>query len=84
MMIRFLSQAVDYPPNANAGDDVLITLPENSINLYANASSDDKGIASYEWKPKTEGFSADVEVRLSSSSQLAREGHSNGCNIKLL
>ena len=65
MMIRFLSQAVDYPPNANAGDDVLITLPENSVNLYANASSDDKGIASYEWKPKTEGFSADVEVRLS-------------------
>ena len=76
MMMRFLSQAVDYPPNANAGDDVLITLPENSVNLYANASSDDKGIASYEWKPKTEGFSADVEVSMLSfisSYKLARK-----------
>ncbi|CAI9721075.1 dyslexia-associated KIAA0319 isoform X2 [Octopus vulgaris] len=39
----------DYRPTANAGSDVVINLPENSVTLYGNASTDDKGIVSYEW-----------------------------------
>ncbi|ESO82295.1 hypothetical protein LOTGIDRAFT_176294, partial [Lottia gigantea] len=39
----------DYPPKANAGSDVVIHLPVKSVILYGNASTDDKGIVSYEW-----------------------------------
>ncbi|KAK3087314.1 hypothetical protein FSP39_004539 [Pinctada imbricata] len=39
----------DYPPKANAGSDVVIYLPQDSVILYGNQSTDDKGIKSYEW-----------------------------------
>jgi hypothetical protein len=31
----------DYPPVARAGNDVVITLPENFVTLYGNGSTDD-------------------------------------------
>lgn len=39
----------DYPPVARAGNDLVIVLPVNQVTLYANGSTDDKGIVSYEW-----------------------------------
>ncbi|CAL1530068.1 unnamed protein product [Lymnaea stagnalis] len=39
----------DYPPQADAGSDVVIHLPQNSLNLFGNSSSDDKGTLLYEW-----------------------------------
>nr|CAG4651576.1 EOG090X00QS [Triops cancriformis] len=39
----------DYPPQANAGPDVIVYLPQNSIVLNGSLSADDRGIASYEW-----------------------------------
>uniref|UniRef100_A0A8C4NMS8 KIAA0319 like n=1 Tax=Eptatretus burgeri TaxID=7764 RepID=A0A8C4NMS8_EPTBU len=44
-----VSKAVDYPPTANAGPNQEITLPQNSIILNGNQSSDDHGIVSFEW-----------------------------------
>ncbi|KAM5248294.1 dyslexia-associated protein KIAA0319-like protein homolog [Ctenodactylus gundi] len=44
-----VNKAVDYPPVANAGPNQVITLPQNSITLFGNQSTDDHGIASYEW-----------------------------------
>ena len=32
----------DYPPTANAGDPILIHLPNNEVTLSAKKSSDDK------------------------------------------
>ena len=39
----------DYPPKADAGSNQVIFLPQNSIDLYGNKSSDDKGEIKYEW-----------------------------------
>ena len=43
------SSEKDYPPRADAGSDQVIFLPQNSLNLYGNKSSDDKGDIEYEW-----------------------------------
>ncbi|XP_055979011.1 dyslexia-associated protein KIAA0319-like protein homolog isoform X2 [Sorex fumeus] len=52
-----VNKAVDYPPVANAGPIQVITLPQNSITLYGNQSTDDHGISSYEWSlsPSSKG-----------------------------
>ncbi|XP_039275783.1 dyslexia-associated protein KIAA0319-like [Nilaparvata lugens] len=39
----------DYPPVANAGQDIIIYLPHNSVTLNGSLSTDDKGIDSWEW-----------------------------------
>ncbi|CAG2163622.1 unnamed protein product [Oppiella nova] len=40
---------IDYPPTANAGQDQIIFLPQNDITLMGNQSTDDKGIALWQW-----------------------------------
>jgi hypothetical protein len=45
---------VDYPPQANAGSNIIINLPQNSVTLYGNKSTDDHGIVSYEWIKKSD------------------------------
>ncbi|KAM6413100.1 dyslexia-associated protein KIAA0319 homolog [Pluvialis apricaria] len=52
-----VSKPVDYPPIANAGPNQAVTLPQNSITLNGNQSSDDHEIVSYEWSlsPKSKG-----------------------------
>ncbi|XP_052086040.1 dyslexia-associated protein KIAA0319-like protein isoform X6 [Mytilus californianus] len=51
----------DYPPKANAGSDVVIHLPQNSVILNGNLSTDDKGIAEYEWiKAADDKLTADM------------------------
>lgn len=37
-------------PVANAGNDLTITLPDNSVELDGSNSSDDKAISTYQWK----------------------------------
>lgn len=39
----------DYPPEANAGADIIVHLPQNKVTLNGNLSSDDHGITSWEW-----------------------------------
>lgn len=39
----------DYPPEANAGADIIVHLPQNNVTLNGNLSSDDHGITSWEW-----------------------------------
>ncbi|XP_008067386.1 dyslexia-associated protein KIAA0319-like protein homolog [Carlito syrichta] len=52
-----VNKAVDYLPVANAGPNQVITLPQNSITLFGNQSTDDHGITSYEWSlsPSSKG-----------------------------
>lgn len=57
-------QEVDYPPTANAGDDIVVNLPVNYVTLYGNTSTDDKGIHSYEWKATDTDSTTDLEVSL--------------------
>ncbi|XP_033727341.1 dyslexia-associated protein KIAA0319-like protein isoform X2 [Pecten maximus] len=52
---------LDYPPKANAGSDIIIRLPQNTVNLCGNMSTDDKGIVSYEWiKSADDKLTADM------------------------
>ncbi|XP_070312324.1 dyslexia-associated protein KIAA0319 homolog isoform X3 [Odocoileus virginianus] len=44
-----INSDMDYPPVANAGPNQTITLPQNSITLNGNQSSDDHQIVLYEW-----------------------------------
>lgn len=59
----------DYPPVARAGNDVVIVLPVDHVTLYANGSTDDKGIVSYEWS-KTPSSPAVGDMQGTSSQTL--------------
>lgn len=43
------STAQDFPPKANAGDDVTIQLPKNNVELDGSRSNDDVKIVDYSW-----------------------------------
>lgn len=60
-----VNSAVDYPPVANAGPNQTITLPQNSITLNGNQSSDDHQIVLYEWSlvPGSENQEVAMQVR---------------------
>ena len=61
----------DYPPTANAGEDLIIYLPKNKVTLHGNQSSDDHGIVTWEWtRSDTQAIAADTKV-----------SHSAGQNI---
>ncbi|XP_037080351.1 dyslexia-associated protein KIAA0319-like protein, partial [Pollicipes pollicipes] len=54
---------IDYAPQANAGEDVIVYLPNSVATLLGNASTDDKGIVSYEWTkaPGSEDKAVDMQ-----------------------
>ncbi|CAB4064179.1 unnamed protein product [Lepeophtheirus salmonis] len=53
----------DYPPTANAGEDIIIYLPQDNVILNGNRSTDDHGIVSWEWKraPSDTDLAADIQ-----------------------
>ena len=61
---------MDYPPVANAGPNQTITLPQNSITLNGNQSSDDHQIVLYEWSLVPGSESKEVAMQVSSPSCL--------------
>lgn len=42
-------KGIDYPPEANAGPNVIVYLPHNSVTLNGSLSTDDREIVSWEW-----------------------------------
>lgn len=42
-------EEIDYPPQANAGADVILYLPHNNITLNGTLSTDDHQIVQWEW-----------------------------------
>ncbi|GFO01867.1 dyslexia-associated protein kiaa0319-like protein, partial [Plakobranchus ocellatus] len=44
-----INKEKDYPPRADAGSNQVVFLPKNSLDLFGNKSSDDKGEITYEW-----------------------------------
>ncbi|XP_052224327.1 uncharacterized protein LOC127839977 [Dreissena polymorpha] len=44
------TEAPDFPPNADAGPNVTIQLPLDSLALNGSNSSDDRAIVSYKWR----------------------------------
>ncbi|KAK4299125.1 hypothetical protein Pmani_028567 [Petrolisthes manimaculis] len=69
----------DYPPTANAGGDKIIYLPQTETILYGNSSTDDHGIAEWEWTkgPKDSGKAVDMQDTRTPFLRLSNleEGH---------
>ncbi|GAB1298018.1 Dyslexia-associated protein KIAA0319 homolog [Apodemus speciosus] len=61
--VLIIRGAVDYPPVANAGPNQTITLPQNTIILNGNQSSDDHQIVLYEWFPDPGGESKEMVMQ---------------------
>ena len=57
-------KVTDYPPEANAGQDIIMYLPHNNLTLSGNLSTDDRGIASWEWtkSPSDQDKAVDMQV----------------------
>ncbi|XP_058437996.1 dyslexia-associated protein KIAA0319 homolog isoform X1 [Marmota monax] len=58
-----VGSAVDHPPVANAGPNQTMTLPQNSITLNGNQSSDDHQIVLYEWSLDPSSWSKEVAMQ---------------------
>lgn len=56
-------KAKDYRPVANAGPSPVIQLPQNSVTLYGNQSTDDHDNLSYEWSLSPESKDKVVEMQ---------------------
>lgn len=56
-------EEVDYPPQANAGADVILYLPHNNITLNGNFSTDDHQIVSWEWTKDASDESKAVDMQ---------------------
>ncbi|XP_012278957.1 dyslexia-associated protein KIAA0319-like protein [Orussus abietinus] len=56
-------KVIDYPPSANAGQNIIIYLPQNTITLNGNLSTDDRGIANWEWtkSPSDQNKAVDMQ-----------------------
>ncbi|XP_015123990.1 dyslexia-associated protein KIAA0319 isoform X2 [Diachasma alloeum] len=56
-------KVTDYPPSANAGQDIIIYLPQNTLTLNGNLSTDDRGIANWEWtkSPSDQNKAVDMQ-----------------------
>ena len=56
-------KVTDYPPSANAVQDTIIYLPQNTLTLNGNLSTDDHGIASWEWtkSPSDQNKAVDMQ-----------------------
>ncbi|XP_076160775.1 dyslexia-associated protein KIAA0319 isoform X2 [Ptiloglossa arizonensis] len=56
-------KVTDYPPSANAGQDIIIYLPQNTLTLNGNLSTDDHGIANWEWtkSPSDQNKAVDMQ-----------------------
>ncbi|XP_037047576.1 dyslexia-associated protein KIAA0319-like protein [Bradysia coprophila] len=58
-----LLKASDYPPEANAGADVILYLPHNNVTLNGSQSTDDREIVAWEWTKDASDVSKAVDMQ---------------------
>lgn len=56
-------KGIDYPPEANAGPNVIVYLPHNSVTLNGSLSTDDREIVSWEWTKDSNDQSKAVDMQ---------------------
>ncbi|XP_021701542.1 dyslexia-associated protein KIAA0319-like protein [Aedes aegypti] len=54
---------IDYPPEANAGQNVIVYLPNNKVTLNGSLSKDDHGIVAWEWTKDSKDQSKAVDMQ---------------------
>lgn len=60
-------KANDYPPEANAGSDVILYLPANHVTLNGSLSTDDREITRWEWTKDASVVSKAVDMQNTST-----------------
>lgn len=66
-----LLKEIDYPPNANAGTDIIVYYPQTNVTLNGSLSSDDHEITAWEWtKDSSTDQSKPVDMTLTRSPYL--------------
>ncbi|CAG9564693.1 unnamed protein product [Danaus chrysippus] len=68
----------DYPPEANAGQDVIIYLPNNNLTLNGSLSTDDHEITSWEWTKSAADENKAVDMQNTHSPYLQLSNLSEG------
>lgn len=68
----------DYPPEANAGQDVIIYLPNNNLTLNGSLSTDDHEITSWEWTKSAKDENKAVDMQNTHSPYLQLSNLSEG------
>lgn len=58
-----VEQELDYPPQSNAGVDVILYLPHNSVTLNGSLSTDDHEITAWEWTKDSSDESKAVDMQ---------------------
>lgn len=56
-------KAIDYPPSANAGQPVILYLPQNNVTLDGSLSTDDHEITAWEWTKDPSDVSKAVDMQ---------------------
>jgi PKD repeat protein len=56
-------EEIDYPPQSNAGSDVILYLPHNNVTLNGTLSTDDHQIVSWEWTKDASDESKAVDMQ---------------------
>ncbi|XP_047521550.1 dyslexia-associated protein KIAA0319-like protein isoform X2 [Pieris napi] len=69
---------IDYPPEANAGQDVILYLPNNNLTLNGSLSTDDHEITSWEWTKSAEDANKAVDMQNTHSPYLQLSNLSEG------
>lgn len=54
---------IDYPPEANAGSNVIVYLPHNNVTLNGSLSTDDRKIVAWEWTKDSNDVSKAVDMQ---------------------
>ncbi|XP_050682200.1 dyslexia-associated protein KIAA0319-like protein isoform X2 [Leptidea sinapis] len=73
-----VSNHIDYPPEANAGQDVIIYLPNNNLTLNGSLSTDDHEITSWEWTKSAADADKAVDMQNTHSPYLQLSNLSEG------
>ena len=64
VLTSFIPPAPNQSPVADAGEDLIIKLPTNTVILDGTGSTDDVGIAKYRWRLKS-GDDSLLDLRVS-------------------
>lgn len=56
-------KATDYPPSANAGQPVILFLPQNNVTLNGSLSTDDHEITAWEWTKDSSDVAKAVDMQ---------------------
>ncbi|XP_050549172.1 dyslexia-associated protein KIAA0319-like protein [Daktulosphaira vitifoliae] len=58
-----VTRVPDYPPEANAGQDMVVYLPVKNVTLNGSLSTDDHGIVAWEWTKSSSDQNKAVDIQ---------------------